>query len=56
MQGNWNELKGKIKQQHAQLTDDQVKYEEGKDDEWLGKMQKALGKTKDEVIAWVEKL
>jgi uncharacterized protein YjbJ (UPF0337 family) len=56
LQGNWNELKGKIKQQHGQLTDDQVAYENGKDDEWLGKMQKALGKSKDEVIDWIQKL
>jgi len=56
LQGNWNELKGKIKQQHAAYNEDEDKYEEGKEDEWLGKMQKSLGKSKEEVIAWIQKL
>lgn len=56
LRGNWNELKGKIKQQYADLTDDDLKYEEGKDDELLGRIQKKIGKTKDEVIAWIQKL
>ena len=33
MKGNWNEMKGKIKQQYANLTDDDLLYEEGKEDE-----------------------
>jgi len=37
---NWNEWKGKLKQKYATLTDDDLKYEEGKDDEWWGRVQK----------------
>ena len=40
IKGNWNELKGKIKQAHGDLTDDDLRYEEGKDDELLGRLQK----------------
>lgn len=47
--GNWNELKGKFKQKYADLTDDDLLYEEGKEDELLGKIQKKLGKTRQEV-------
>jgi uncharacterized protein YjbJ (UPF0337 family) len=47
--GNWNELKGKLKQQYADLTDDDLLYEEGKEDELLGKIQKRIGKTRQEV-------
>jgi len=47
--GNWNELKGKLKQQYADLTDDDLLYEEGKEDELLGKIQKKIGKTREEV-------
>lgn len=47
--GEWNEVKGRLKQKYAQLTDDDLKYDEGREDELLGKMQKALGKGKDEV-------
>lgn len=49
IKGNWNELKGKLKQQFADLTDDDLLYEEGKEDELYGKIQQKVGKTKDEV-------
>ena len=45
MKGNWNELKGKLKQKYGDLTDDDLTYTEGKEDEMLGKLQKKLGKT-----------
>jgi uncharacterized protein YjbJ (UPF0337 family) len=54
LKGSWNEIKGKAKTQYAQLTDDDLKYEEGKDDEFLGRMQKKLGKSKDELVKWIE--
>jgi uncharacterized protein YjbJ (UPF0337 family) len=54
--GSWNEIKGKLKQQYGNLTDDDLVFAEGKDDELLGRLQKKLGKTKDEVRQMVEKL
>ena len=56
IKGRWNELKGKVKQAHGDLTDDDLRYEEGKDDEFVGRLQKKLGKTKDEVVAWIRSL
>ena len=56
LSGNWNDLKGKVKKQYADLTDDDLLYEDGKDDELVGRIQKKIGKTKDEVIQWIEKL
>ncbi len=56
LKGNWNELKGKMKQANAQLTDDDLQYEDGKDDEFFGRMQQKLGKTKDEVVDWIRSL
>ncbi len=56
IKGNWNELKGKIKQQYADLTDDDLKYEEGKDDELLGRLQKKVGKGRDELVTWIKSL
>jgi uncharacterized protein YjbJ (UPF0337 family) len=56
LRGSWNELKGKIKQQYASLTDDDLKYEEGKDDELVGRLQKKTGKTKEQVIEWIQSL
>ena len=49
LKGNWNEMKGKLKQKFAQLTDDDLLFAEGKKDELYGRLQKKLGKTKEEI-------
>ena len=56
LKGKWNELKGKVKQAYADLTDDDLKYEEGKDDELLGKLQQKTGKGRDELVKWLKEL
>jgi uncharacterized protein YjbJ (UPF0337 family) len=56
LNGNWNEVKGKMKQAYGDLTDDDLKHEEGKDDELVGRLQQKLGKTKDQVISWIQSL
>jgi uncharacterized protein YjbJ (UPF0337 family) len=56
LKGNWNQLKGKVKQAYGDLTDDDLTHEEGKDDELLGKLQTKTGKTRDEVVKWLESL
>ena len=52
--GSWNEVKGKLKQKYAQLTDDDLKYAEGKEDELVGRLQKKLGKSTEEVRHMLE--
>jgi uncharacterized protein YjbJ (UPF0337 family) len=47
--GEWNEVKGKLKQKYGELTDDDLSYQEGREDELLGRLQKKLGKGKDEI-------
>ena len=42
-------MKGKLKQKYADLTDDDLMYEEGKEDEMWGKLQQKLGKTEKEI-------
>jgi uncharacterized protein YjbJ (UPF0337 family) len=49
LKGNWQEAKGKLKQQFATLTDDDLLLEEGKQEELLGRLQAKLGKTKEEI-------
>jgi len=56
IKGSWNELKGKLKQQYGNLTDDDLVFSEGKEDELLGRLQKKLGKGNDEVRQMIEKL
>lgn len=55
IKGSWNELKGRAKQEWADLTDDDLLYVEGKEDELLGRIQQRTGKTKDEVREWFDK-
>ena len=56
LEGNWNETKGKLKQKFAILTDSDVLYEEGKQDEMIGKIQIKLGKTKEELHKLISEL
>jgi uncharacterized protein YjbJ (UPF0337 family) len=51
LRGNWDEFKGKLKQKYAELTDDDVTYEEGKEDEMWGRLEKKLGKAKKEILS-----
>ena len=54
--GAWNEVKGKLKQKYAQLTDDDVTFEEGKEDELLGRLQRRTGETKESIRDAIAKL
>ena len=54
LKGNWNEIKGKLKQKYGQLTDDDLTFAEGKEDELLGRIQKRLGKSKEDVRREIE--
>jgi uncharacterized protein YjbJ (UPF0337 family) len=54
--GGWNEVKGKLKQKYGQLADDDLTFAEGKDEELLGRLQKRLGKSKEELRKEIENL
>ena len=56
VKGSWNEVKGKLKQKYGQLTDDDLAFSEGKEEEFLGRLQQKLGKTKEDLRAEIEKL
>lgn len=47
--GNWNIVKGKLKQKWAKLTDDDLRYEEGQDEELIGRLQKRTGETREAI-------
>lgn len=49
LKGDWNQLKGDLKQRFAELTDDDLLYAEGQEDELLGQLQKKTGKAIDEL-------
>jgi len=56
IKGNWNEIKGKLKKKYGDLTDDDLKYADGKEDELLGKLQKKTGKTKEQLSDEINKM
>ena len=56
IKGNWNEVAGKLKQQFANLTDDDLLFAEGKEEELLGRLQQKMGKTEEEIRSLLAKL
>ncbi len=49
LKGNWNIIKGKLKQKWGNLTDDDLDYVEGQKDELVGRIQKRTGQSKEAV-------
>jgi uncharacterized protein YjbJ (UPF0337 family) len=49
IKGGWNIAKGKLKQKYAQLTDNDLRYVEGQEDELIGRLEKATGVQRDEL-------
>jgi uncharacterized protein YjbJ (UPF0337 family) len=54
LKGTWNEVKGKLKQKYGVLTDDDLLFTEGKEEELFGRLQTKLGKTKEELRKVIE--
>jgi uncharacterized protein YjbJ (UPF0337 family) len=52
--GNWNIAKGKLKQKFAQLTDDDLQFVEGKEDELIGRIQKRTGRASGKIKETVD--
>jgi uncharacterized protein YjbJ (UPF0337 family) len=56
IKGSWNEVKGKLKQKYGHLTDNDLTFAEGKEDEMLGRLQQRLGKSKEDLRKEIESL
>ena len=56
IKGDWNVLKGKLKQKFASLTDDDLMYIKGKEEELIGRIQQKIGRTKQEIHDLLAKL
>lgn len=50
LKGNWNQIKGKLKEEYGELTDDDLTYAEGQEEQLVGRLQDKLGKSRDEVV------
>lgn len=56
LKGKWKETKGKLQQKYAQLSDDDLKFLEGKEEELMGRLAQKIGRTKEQIRAEIEKL
>lgn len=56
VKGNWNQIKGKLKEEYGELTDNDLVYREGKEDQLLGRIQEKTGKTKQEIKDFIDKI
>jgi uncharacterized protein YjbJ (UPF0337 family) len=54
IKGDWNIAKGKLKQRYGQLTDNDLQYQEGMEDELVGRIQKRTGDTKEVVEKFID--
>lgn len=54
LKGNWNQVKGKLKSQYGELTDDDLFYTEGKEDELLGRIQEKTGESKEKIKEFID--
>lgn len=54
IKGDWNIAKGKLKQRWARLTDDDLRYIEGREDELIGRIQKRTGETREAIAEAVK--
>jgi uncharacterized protein YjbJ (UPF0337 family) len=54
--GNWNMIKGQLKQKYGQLTDDDLTYVEGHEEELLGRIQRKTGESKEAVKDYIDSL
>ncbi len=56
IKGKWNVIKGKLKQKYGELTEDDLTYTEGEEDELLGRLQEKTGKARDVLIKEIKSL
>ena len=56
LKGNWNIIKGKLKQEYGNLTDDDLTYVEGREDELIGRIEEKTGKAKNEIISFINNI
>jgi uncharacterized protein YjbJ (UPF0337 family) len=54
IKGNWNIIRGKLKQKWAKLTEDDLQFVEGKENELIGRIQKRTGESRADIEQTVD--
>jgi hypothetical protein len=52
----WEEVREKLKERNVDLTDSDLEYEPGKEDELLSRLEKIMNKGRAEIIAYIESI
>jgi len=56
IKGNWKDIQGKLKAKYGESTDDDLVYAEGQEDQLIGRLQKRLGQTQEELERTIDNL
>ena len=56
VKGKWNQVKGKLKERYGDLSDDDLTYQEGKEEQLLGRLQEKTGKSRDQLVKEINSL
>lgn len=56
LRGNWNEIRGKLRERYGQLTNDDVREFEGNIDHLVGLIQQKTGESRDAIVHYLDKL
>ena len=56
LQAPWEEVKERMKENDLRLTDADLMYEPGHEEELLIRLEKIMNKTRPEVIAYIESI
>lgn len=54
MKGNWKIIQGKLKKKYGELTDDDLVYNEGSEEELIGRIQKRTGESRERIERFIE--
>jgi len=53
---DWEEVKAKIKERNISITDEDLHYEKGHEDELLERLSKKMKRSKEETKAFIESI
>ena len=56
LQSSWEDVKEKMKENDHRLTDDDLEYKPGNEEELIDRLEKIMGKSREQVIAYIESL
>jgi uncharacterized protein YjbJ (UPF0337 family) len=56
LQSSWDDVKEKMKENDHTITDDDLEYIPGNEEELVKRLEKIMGKSREQVIAYIESI